>query len=189
MPSLYILAGPNGAGKTTAAQVLLPEVFHVREFVNADEIARGLSPFNVEGVAVQAGKLMLNRMKELTALREEFVFETTLASKTFTKDIRDAQAAGYEVHLFFLWLPSPEISMERVAKRVARGGHHIPEDVIRRRYTRGIANLKTLYMPLVNRWAVYNNMEKIPAPIADMTNGRRVVYNEADWRRIMGEDA
>src|SRR5271155_1333387 len=132
MPHLYIIAGPNGAGKTTAAMTLLPEYLHVREFVNADEIARGLSPFNAEGVAMQAGRIMLERMKALVDAGEDFTFETTLASRSFAPFIRNARAHGYKTHLVFLWIADAAVSVDRVALRVSRGGHHIPEDVIRR---------------------------------------------------------
>lgn len=129
MPNLYIFAGPNGAGKTTAAYTLLPEILEVFEFVNADEIARGLSPFNVESVAFEAGRIMLQRIDFLIAKGIDFAFETTLSTRSYVQTIRRAKEAGYEITLFFVYLSSPEMAVNRVAKRVSMGGHNIPQDV------------------------------------------------------------
>ena len=133
MPKLYIIAGCNGAGKTTASYTVLPEMLGCKEFVNADEIAKGLSPFNPESVAIEAGRLMLQRMDDLLAEGADFAFETTLATRSYVKFI------------------------ERVATRVSEGGHNIPSDVIRRRYANGIRNLVTLYTPICNFWTIYDN--------------------------------
>lgn len=135
---LYIIAGPNGAGKTTASFTVLPEVLDCREFVNADEIAKGLSPFNPEEVAIQAGKLMLQRIDYLLKSRETFAIETTLATKSYKNTIEKAKALGYAVILLFFWLPSPQMAEQRVAMRVKEGGHNIPKDVIYRRYWAGL---------------------------------------------------
>ena len=134
MPKLYIIAGCNGAGKTTASYTVLPEMLDCREFVNADEIAKGLSPFNPESVAIDAGRLMLQRMDDLLIAGEDFAFETTLATRSYVKFIDQAHAMGYFVSLLFFWLPTPELAIVRVATRVSKGGHDIPEEVIRRRY-------------------------------------------------------
>lgn len=127
MPELYIIAGPNGAGKTTAAKIILPEVLNVKEFVNADEIAKGLSPFNPEGVAIQAGKIMLQRIEQLIDSKETFAIETTLTTITYIKTIELVKALGYTVTLFYVWLNSPLLAIERVRMRVAQGGHNIPQ--------------------------------------------------------------
>jgi predicted ABC-type ATPase len=124
---IIILGGPNGAGKTTAAQVVLPEEVQLREFVNADEIARGLSPFNPEGVAVTAGRLMLQRMQTLIRDRQSFAFETTCSGRAYIPLLRRCKAAGWRVTLVYLWLPSPQLALERVARRVRQGGHRIPD--------------------------------------------------------------
>ncbi len=184
MPSLYILGGPNGAGKTTTAMTLLPEFLHVREFVNADEIARGLSPFNVEGVAVQAGKLMLRRLRELREQKSDFSFETTLASRSFAPFVRQSQQEGYEVHLLYVWLNNPELAVRRVAMRVKKGGHHVPTEDIKRRYIRGVRNLKQIYMPMVDSWRIYDNSLPPPQKIAGMENGETFVYNKTLWQEI-----
>ena len=156
-PILYIIAGPNGAGKTTASFNVLPTLLNCREFVNADEIARGLSPFDVESVAIQAGKLMLERIEFLLKQRQTFAIETTLATNSYTNLVSRAHALGYEVHLLFFWLSSPEVAYERVARRVEEGGHNIPRGVIERRYWRGLRNLFEKFMPIVDYWAIYDN--------------------------------
>ena len=156
-PILYIIAGPNGAGKTTASFNVLPTLLNCREFVNADEIARGLSPFDVESVAIQAGKLMLERIEFLLKQGQTFAIETTLSTTSYTNLVSRAQGLGYEVHLLFFWLSSPEVAYERVARRVEEGGHNIPRGVIERRYWRGLRNLFEKFMPIVDYWAIYDN--------------------------------
>ena len=156
-PILYIIAGPNGAGKTTASFNVLPVILDCKEYVNADEIARGLSPFDVESVAIQAGKLMLERIELLLSQKVNFAIETTLATRSYSNLINKAKAIGYEVHIIFFWLYSPEMACQRVAKRVSEGGHDIPKDVITRRYWIGIKNLFTIFMPIVDYWELYNN--------------------------------
>ncbi|MEO7802675.1 MAG: zeta toxin family protein [Ginsengibacter sp.] len=144
MPTLYILGGPNGAGETTAAYTLLPKVFNTVEFVNADEIARGLSPFNSESVAFHAGRIMLERLNLLLKGKENFAFETTLAGSSYLKFIKHAKLSGYDIVLFFVWLNSIDLAKERVAVRVSKGGHKINNNVIERRYERGIRNLYSI---------------------------------------------
>lgn len=158
-PKLFIIAGCNGAGKTTASYSVLPELLGCKEFVNADEIARGLSPFNPESVAIEAGKLMLQRIKLLMIERKTFAIETTLATKSYTNTIKKAKELGYTVILLFFWLPSPEMAAERVVKRVSEGGHDIPTDVIYRRYWGGLQNFFTIFAPIVDSWMFYNNMD------------------------------
>lgn len=157
MPNLYILAGCNGAGKTTASDTILPEVLNCREFVNADNIARGLSPYNVESVAFEAGRIMLHRIEELLLSDVDFAIETTLSTRSYVSLVHEAQARGYKVTLIYVWLESPELAIERVAKRVSMGGHNIPTDIIKRRYKRGIHNLLHLYIPIVDYWIETNN--------------------------------
>ena len=156
--NLYIIAGCNGAGKTTAAYNILPEI-QCKEFVNADEIARGLSPLNVEGVAIQAGRLMLKRIDELLNEGVTFAIETTLSTRSYVKLVTKAQQRGYEVHLLFCWLNSPDVAKLRVEQRVANGGHGIPADTIERRYWRGIRNFFELYCDIVDTWTLVDNRE------------------------------
>ena len=155
--NLYIISGCNGAGKTTASYTVLPEILECREFVNADEIARGLSPFNAAGVAIEAGKLMLQRIEELLRDNATFAIETTLATRSYINLVKRAHAQSYRVNLLYFWLSSPELAMRRVAERVSKGGHDISEEIIRRRYTAGINNLFKLFMPAVDYWAIFDN--------------------------------
>lgn len=177
--ALYIIAGCNGAGKTTASMTVLPEVLHCREFVNADEIAKGLSPFRPEEVAVQAGRLMLERIDRLLTRGETFAIETTLATRSYAGLVRRAKAAGYTVLLLFFWLPSPEMAEMRVAQRVAEGGHDIPREVIRRRYWLGLRNLLEIYAPEVDVWSMYDNGGPM-RPIVD----RNIVVDYDKFARI-----
>lgn len=139
--TLYIIAGCNGAGKTTASITILPEILQCEEFVNADEIAKALSPFHPESVAIAAGKIMLDRIEELLDGEHSFSIETALSTKSYVNLVRKAQSRGFVVQLLFFWLPTPEAAIQRVAKRVSEGGHNIPQEVIIRRYYAGINNL------------------------------------------------
>lgn len=154
-PAVYVIAGPNGAGKTTFASDFLPDFVECREFLNADLIAAGLSPFAPEKQSVQAGKLLLKRIRQLAEAGESFSFETTLAGKGHARLLKDLKNRGYTLHLFFLWLPSADMAVQRVANRVSQQGHDIPEPVIRRRYRSGLRNLVELYRPLVDIFWAY----------------------------------
>jgi len=157
MPNLYIIAGCNGAGKTTASFTVLPEMLNCDEFINADEIARGLSPFNPDRAAIDAGRLMLAKIDDLLLKQKDFAFETTLATKSYVKTITKAQNNGYTVTLVFFWLDSVDLAIERVKTRVLEGGHNIPNAVITRRYFSGLNNLFKLYIPICDYWMVFNN--------------------------------
>jgi len=152
-----MIAGPNGAGKTTMALELIGRSSILYEFLNADEIARGLAPKHPESMALTASKLMINRLKELLEDNKSFAFETTLAGMNYLKHLRTAKSKGYDIILFFLWLANPEQAIERVAQRVKQGGHHIPEDVIVRRYYAGLTNLLIHYLPLADTAIILNN--------------------------------
>ncbi|QNL51858.1 zeta toxin family protein [Olivibacter sp. SDN3] len=184
MPNLYIIAGCNGAGKTTASYTVLPEILNCKEFVNADIIAAGISPFNVESVALEAGRIMLNRINELIEERVDFAFETTLATRSYVSLIRNARDRGFNVILLFFWLDSPEQAQKRVAKRVASGGHHIPDDIVARRYKRGVVNLFELYIPICDEWMVFVNMDVSPELIAKSDSLGKEIYNTELWERI-----
>jgi predicted ABC-type ATPase len=146
-PNLVVLAGPNGAGKSTTAEQLLVGALQVMEFVNADTIARGLSAFKPETAAVEAGRIMLNRLRYLATQRADFAFETTLSSRSFAPWVADLRAKGYAFHLFFPWLPTPDAAIARVAQRVRAGGHDVPTETVRRRYHRRLSNFFRLYRP------------------------------------------
>ena len=189
LPKLYIIAGCNGAGKTTASFTILPEILGCKEFINADEIAKGLSPFQPESVAVQAGRIMLARMDELLQKGETFAFETTLATKSYKQKIEWAQANGYEVTLLFFWLDSPNIAKERVAQRVAEGGHNIPLETIERRYYNGIANLFTIYIDMVDICYIFDNSEGRKELIAQKERHKDIlIYNNDKFNLIKNND-
>lgn len=155
--TLYIIAGCNGAGKTTASYSVLPDLLQCREFVNADEIAKGLSPFNPESVAIEAGRLMLQRIELLLSQHKTFAIETTLATRSYATLVRRARERGYNVVLLFFWLPSPEMAVARVAKRVREGGHDIPVGTIHRRYWLGLENFFRIFAPIVDSWMFFDN--------------------------------
>ena len=160
MPNLFIIAGPNGAGKTTASYTILPEMLDCREFVNADKIAEGISPFQPDKAAIEAGRFMLQRIKELLKHNVDFAFETTLSTKSYVNTILEAKELGYFVTLVYFWLCSSDLAVERVKIRVKEGGHDIPIDVINRRYLSGIKNLFNLYLPITDYWMIIDNTEK-----------------------------
>jgi len=156
-PQLYIISGCNGAGKTTASYTILPEILECKEFVNADEIARGLSPFQPEKVAIEAGKIMIRRIDELLREKTNFAIETTLASRTYKNTILSAREKGYNITLVYFWLNNVELAKERVKNRVKEGGHNIDSQVIDRRYYAGIKNLFDIYLPIVDIALIYDN--------------------------------
>jgi predicted ABC-type ATPase len=189
VPNLYIIAGCNGAGKTTASFTILPEMLNCKEFVNADSIAAGLSPFNPESVAIEAGRLMLLRIHELMKAGVDFAFETTLATRSYVSLVKVAQGAGYKVKLLFIWLDSPKTAIQRVADRVAEGGHNIPRNVIERRYFRGIINLTDLYIPICDSWIVVNNQNVVPEVIAKGSlSGENIILNRYIWGVINAQN-
>ncbi|RRT89700.1 zeta toxin family protein [Empedobacter falsenii] len=176
--NLYIIAGCNGAGKTTASFTILPEILDCKEFVNADEIAKGLSPFQPEKVAFEAGRIMLNRIDELFKNQENFAFETTLATKTYKQKIKFAKENNYNTTLLFFWLRNSHLAKERVKTRVKEGGHNIPTDVIERRYINGIKNLFDIYLDIMDQILIFDNSEGKPSLIAEKNFGEEIViYN------------
>lgn len=165
--NLYIIAGCNGAGKTTASFTILPEILDCKEFVNADEIAKGLSPFQPEKVSFEAGRIMLHRINELMAIGENFAFETTLATRSYKSKVIQAQNDGYNVTLLFFWLQQVDLAIERVKTRVMEGGHNIETEVIKRRYINGIKNLFDIYLPIVDEVMIFDNSGGKPELIAE----------------------
>ncbi|HJT31668.1 MAG TPA: zeta toxin family protein [Pirellulales bacterium] len=186
IPKVVVLAGPNGAGKTTAAQKLLQDLAGLQHFVNADWIARGLSGFNPDATAIEAGRVMLARLKQLAALRASFAFETTLASRTFAPWIEGLCKLGYESALIFLWLPSAEHAIARVADRVRTGGHHVPDETVRRRYIAGLRNFFNLYQPLAVDWRFYDNSGSLEPRLLAAGSGiiETIVADENTWTSI-----
>ena len=182
--NIYIIAGCNGAGKTTASFTILPEILDCKEFVNADEIAKGLSPFQPEKVAFEAGRIMLERIETLLKSNENFAFETTLSTKTYKQKLIQAKTNGFKVKLLFFWLPTIEMAINRVAVRVSEGGHNIPTEVIARRYSRGIENLFKIYIPLCDDWADFDNSDETPELIAEGINSETIVAKDESWNLL-----
>lgn len=171
MPNLFIVAGPNGAGKTTYVRDFIPQEMRCREFVNADLIAAGLSPFAPDQAAFEAGRIMLRRLRDLVTRRQDFSFETTLSGRAYAPLLRECRAAGYRIRLDFLWIPNLDITRQRVRQRVGKGGHNIPDDVQQRRFHLGIRNLAELYRPLLDDWRLYDNTGGHPHLVAEEKEG------------------
>ncbi len=185
-PLVVVVAGPNGAGKSTSAPRLLRDTFEVREFVNADAIALGLSAFQPEAVAITAGRVMLTRMNDLAREGADFAFETTLASRSFAPWLQSLRGRGYRSHVIFLSLPSADLAVARVRDRVEMGGHHVPDDVVRRRFVRGLSNFFSLYRDAADSWQFYDN-STVAAPrlIAERETGLEDrVFDPAAWKSI-----
>ncbi len=184
MKKLYVIAGCNGAGKTTASYTILPEILDCKEFVNADEIAKGISPFQPEKVGMEAGRLMLKRIKNLLEAGESFAFETTLSTRSYVSFIEKAKQLGYQVTCLFFLLDSEELAISRVATRVKEGGHHIPEEVIRRRYKSGLKNFFNLFLPRVDNWLFVNNSGDSYEIIAEGSMNEITVNNVLQWKEL-----
>jgi predicted ABC-type ATPase len=185
-PAVIVLAGPNGAGKSTVAPKLLKGKLAVDEFVNADTIAQGLSGFAPERVAMAAGRIMLERIKELAEERATFAFETTLASRSFAPWLDELIRRGYRFHLSFLWLESADLAIARVRSRVRMGGHDVPEETIRRRWRTGLQNFFRLYRPLTSTWRFYDNSFEDGLRLIALGQGSAPtrVHLKGQWTRI-----
>jgi hypothetical protein len=184
MKRIYILAGPNGAGKTTASQSLLPELLDCQEFVNADEIAKALSPYKPESVALEAGRIMLSRLNHLMAAGETFAFETTLATKSYKNLLLRAKAEGYRVRLIFFSLRNSDLAISRVKSRVLEGGHNIESDVIKRRFVRGLSNFFYIYSKIIEDWNLFDNSQNPITHIADSEKDKITIYNVEFWNYL-----
>jgi predicted ABC-type ATPase len=165
-PTIYIIAGCNGAGKTTFAREFLPREVKCLRFLNADEIARGLSPFDPAGGALRAGRILLSEFRASIERRETFAFESTLSGRTYVGLLRQALDLGFRIHLHYLWLPNVRMAIARVRERVIKGGHHVPTADVRRRFTRSLLHLATNYAPLAEQWAVWDNQTSPPVLMA-----------------------
>ena len=185
MPRLYIISGCNGAGKTTASYSLLPEMLDCKEFVNSDEFAKGLSPFDPSKASIQASRYMLMKIRYLLKRHEDFAVETTLATRTLLKTVKSAQAAGYTVTLLYFWLNSPDLAVERVRARVEAGGHNIPEETIRRRYNTGIYYFFNLYAPISERWILADNSQIPFRVIAEGSKDEVINIKDEDTYKIV----
>lgn len=189
MPNLFIISGCNGAGKTTASMTVLPETLQCREFVNCDEMAKGLNPLNPDSAKIAAARLMLPRIRRLIAHDADFAIETTLATKSYHALVKSAQEKGYDVKLLYFWLQSPELALQRVAERVKNGGHNVEELIVRRRYAAGIRNLFKLYLPVVDYFILIDNSVMPREVIAEGNIYDTVkVYNEEKFKRLRQYD-
>jgi len=187
-PMVYIIAGPNGAGKTTFAMRYLPEIVACPNFINADMIAHGLSPFTPDTVSVEAGRLFLRRIHEFASRQVDFAFETTLAGRSYVRLFRKLRAGGYGILLFYLWVPVVDLSLKRIAARVREGGHNIPERVVRRRFTRSIHNLLHVYRNLCDEVVVFDNQGASPHK-AVLFKGREELIHDPLAYEIMLKQA
>jgi predicted ABC-type ATPase len=189
-PNLYIIAGPNGVGKTTFAREFLPHYVECLEFVNADLIASGLSPFAPERAAIRAGRIVLEQIHSLCRNQRDFGFESTLAGKTQIRMLRDLKKNGYKIHMFYLWISSVELAMERIADRVREGGHFVPEETVRRRFGKSLFNFMRFYRPLADTWHLFDNSSDIPVRIA-LYDGELTIFISKLYDRLSvfrGED-
>jgi predicted ABC-type ATPase len=187
MPSLYVIAGPNGAGKTTFIKRFAPREIAVLDFINADEVARGLSPLAPERAQFEAGRIVLSRFAQFIAERRNFCLETTLSGRTYRKHFAAARATGYHVRLDFLLLPDIEDSIRRVADRVEQGGHDVPLDDLRRRFRVGIQNLFSIYRPVIDAWSLYDNGQHVPVLLAYGTPDEITVAADAAFQKIVAD--
>ena len=187
MPHLIVIAGPNGAGKSTAAPALLKDALHVDNFVNADVIAQGLCAYQPEKAAIQAGRIMLDRIHTLANEKVNFSFETTLASRSFAIWIPKLQKQGYQFHLIFLWLQNSDLAVFRVKERVKTGGHSVPEETIRRRYTAGLKNFFNLYNPLADSWQFYDNSNTnhLSLIASEASHHSLTIKDEETWKQLL----
>jgi predicted ABC-type ATPase len=185
MKDIVLLGGPNGAGKTTAARNLMPEILGLREFLNADEIAREISPGDPDAVAFTAGRMLLDRMRQLIAAGRSFAFETTCSGRSYIPILRRCRENGWRITFYYLWLPRPEDCVARVARRVSQGGHRIPTETIVRRFRTGLWNAINLYLPLADQAEVYDNSDGQPILIAQKDeNSPLSVVDPARWARM-----
>lgn len=183
--NLYIIAGPNGAGKTTFAREFLPQYAKCKNFINADYIAQGLSPFSPEIAAIKAGRLLLQELRELSKKKVDFAFETTLSGRTYLSFLKNLKREGYSIHIFFLWIPTVSLALERIRNRVALGGHNVPDKDVQRRFGRGINNFLKLYKSLFDSWMLFDNSSSKPSLIAKESGGRLEVQDEDIFRGIL----
>lgn len=183
--NVYIIAGPNGAGKTTFAVTFLPAYAKCSNFINADLIAAGLSPFSPRTVALKAGKLVLEQIHQFAAKGMDFAFETTLSGKLYVNLLKSLKTKGYRIHLFFLWIPNSGLAISRIKNRVAEGGHDVPAEDVIRRFNRSIANFFRLYQPLSDSWLLFNNAGSNPILIAEHKYGRMTLMDRDLYNSII----
>ena len=175
--NIYIIAGPNGSGKTTFAKLFLPEYVNCQNFANADLIAQGLAPFSPKSAAIKAGRLVLEQIDAFAKRNVDFAFETTLSGKMYVNLLKKLKLKGYAIHLFFLWIPGPELAVARIKERVAEGGHDVPVEDVKRRFTRSIDNFFNLYEGRFDSWMLFDNSKTKPVLIAGKRRGSQEIIN------------
>ena len=183
-PNCYIIAGSNGAGKTTFATRFLPDYAACVNFINPDLIARGLSPFDPNVAMARAGRLVLERIHECARARTDFAFETTLSGRSYVRLLGNLRAQGYRIHMFYLWIPGPELALLRIRQRIRYGGHNVPASHVRRRFGRTLRNLLQLYRPLLDTLRVFDNSTRDPRLIFEDESGRTIIYDAVQYDRI-----
>lgn len=183
--NVYVIAGPNGSGKTTFAIKFLPEYVKCPNFINADLIAQGLSPFSPDAAAIKAGKLVLEQIHKFAGQGVDFAFETTLSGKLYLNLFKSLKKKGYKIYLFFLWIPNADLAVSRIKNRVAHGGHDVPVQDVLRRFGRSISNFFKLYQPFVDSWMLFDNAGAIPVLIAQRKNSKIQVVNENSYNDII----
>ena len=181
---IIIVGGPNGAGKTTAARMFIPRYLEESLYLNADEIARDIAPHDPDSAALAAGRIFIERMRELVRQERSFAFETTCSGKSYLRLLEQCKRTGWMVRLLYFWLPSPSYSLERVARRVSQGGHNIPMDVIHRRYGAGVSNMRNLYLPVADDAEIYDNRDRQRVLIARKRNGSVKIFDPLRWAAI-----
>jgi predicted ABC-type ATPase len=184
-PNCYIVAGSNGAGKTTFATEFLPRYAECTNFINPDLIARGLSPFDPNAALVRAGRLVLERINQMSRARSDFAFETTLSGRSYIRVIRNLWGTGYRIQMFYLWIPGPDLALLRIRHRVREGGHNVPAHDVRRRYRRTLVNLFDLYRPLLDTLRVFDNSAKVPRLIFEDQDGKTAIYDDKLYQQIL----
>ncbi len=184
-PQVYIIAGPNGSGKTTFASKFLPKYADCPSFINADTIARGLAGFSPDAVALRAGRILLEQIEAYAKKRIDFAFETTLSGTNHLLRLRNRKEAGYAIHLFFLWIPDVRLSLARIASRVKMGGHNIPEEVVRRRFHKGIKNFFQHCRTVVDSWMLFDNSGSTPQFIAEEKRGELRILDKELYDRVL----
>jgi predicted ABC-type ATPase len=188
MPEIFVFGGCNGSGKSTLATRILSSLNPSPEFINADIIAAQLNPNDVDAAAIAASRMMLNRLNVLASQKVDFAFETTLAARSFVRFLRKCKIEGYRVNLTYVWLESSDLAIERVARRVASGGHDIPNNVIKRRYQRGLLNFFELYVPLADRWIIYDNSNQRQKVAVKRLDQTQIIYEPVIWQQIISKN-
>jgi predicted ABC-type ATPase len=181
----YIVAGSNGAGKTTFATEFLPRYANCPNFINADLIARGLSPFDPDAALARAGRLVLESIQQVSDSHANFAFETTLSGRTYVRVIRHLRKRGYRIHMFYLWVPGPELALARIRDRVAKGGHNVPARDVRRRFCRTLRNLFSLYRPLLDTLRLFDNSTNVPRLVFEDENRKTIVYDTKCYKQVL----